>query len=93
MINGDKKMREFNYDALKKIAKTKKGKTYIAKVEKYYQERYAGKPILALSYSEYKRYWIDGDRNSYETAYFERRNRLFLLQILAIAKDKYLSLY
>ena len=85
-------MREFNYDTLKKIAKTKKGKTYIAKVEKYYQERYVGKPILALSYSEYKRYWIDGDRNSYETAYFERRNRLFLLQILAIAKDKYLSL-
>ena len=84
-------MRGFTYDTLRRISKTAKGKAYIAQVEKYYQEQYANKPILALPYSEYKRYQLDGDRRSYETAFFERRNRLFLLQLLAIAKDKYLT--
>ena len=84
-------MKVFNYEVLKKISKTKKAKEYIARVEKYYQENYEGKPILALPFSQFKRYQTDGDRIGYEREYFERRRRLFLLQILALAKDKYLS--
>ena len=84
-------MLEFNYENLKKAARTAKGKAYIRQVEEYYLEYYGDKPILALSFSDFKRYKTDGDRSVYETAYFERRNRLFLLQTLALAKDKYLQ--
>ena len=81
----------YGYERLKQITHTKKGKAYVAQAEKYYQENYANKPILSLSFFQYKRFEIDGDRIGYESEYFERRNRLFLLQILALAKDKYLT--
>ncbi len=81
----------YNYETLRKISRTKKAKEYIAQIEKYYQEHYANKSIETLSFFDFKRYKLDGDRITYENAYFERRNRLFLLQVLAIAKDKYLS--
>lgn len=84
-------MREYTYETLKKITKTKLGKEYVSLVEKYYQENYADKPILALPFSAYKRYETHGDRSTFERAYFERRKRLFLLQILAVAKNSYLT--
>lgn len=84
-------MREYTYEILKKISKRKKAKNFIEKVENYYKTTYQGKPLQALSFKDYKRFWIDGNRYSYETAYFERRKRLFLLQVLAIYKNKYLE--
>ena len=84
-------MKVYTYEILKKISKTKRARAFIEKVEEYYQTIYQDKPIQALSFRDYKRFWIDGNRYSYETAYFERRKRLFLLQVLAIHKNKYLE--
>ncbi|MBQ9729822.1 MAG: heparinase II/III family protein, partial [Clostridia bacterium] len=49
-----------------------------------------GKPILSLNYFHQKLYHINGDRVKHETAYFERRNRLCFLQLLALKSDDYL---
>ena len=84
-------MKEFNYENLKQKTRTKKGRAYIAQVEEYYLHNYANKPILALPFYEYKRFELDGDRVAYEAAHSERQKRLFLLQTLALAKDKYLQ--
>lgn len=81
-------MKKFDYETLKHIVKTKKGKEYTAEAERVYSEKHAGKPIAALPFRSYEKYFKDGDRKAYEQPYFERRNRLYLLQILAIAQPK-----
>ena len=83
-------MFSYSYDNLKRIIKTQRGETFIAGVEKKYKEYYAEKPILALEYSQFKRFYIDGDRSSFQAQYFDRRRRLMLLQVLALSDDKYL---
>lgn len=83
--------KQFDYETLRNIAKSKKGKVYVAELEQYYLEKYDGKPINALLFSDYDRYWEDGNRVDYEAEYFDRRNRLYLLQTLALAKPKYLK--
>lgn len=81
----------YSYDNLKKLSTTKEGLDYIKKFEKCYKKTYKNKPIPALSFRTYKMFWEDGNRFKFENEYFERRERLMLLQVLALANDKYLQ--
>lgn len=83
-------MFSYSYDNLKRIVETEQGKAFIADAEKKYKETYAGQPIRALDYSQFKRFYIDGDRSGFQSQYFDRRKRLMLLQILALSNDEYL---
>ena len=83
-------MFSYSYDNLKKIVETEQGKAFVATIKKQYDEKYADRPIYALEYSQFKRFYIDGDRTSFQNQYFERRRRLTLLQILALSNDDYL---
>ena len=84
-------MFSYSYENLVRIANTEQGKAWLNKVEEGYKERFQGKPIYALEYSQFKRFYIDGDRTSYQSQYFARRTRLAMLQVLALVKDEYLS--
>ena len=84
-------MFDYSYENLNRISKTEKGKQFIEKAKKQYQELYEGKPIYALEYSQFKRFYIDGDRSSFQAQYFDRRKRLMLLQILSVSDDSYLE--
>ncbi len=84
-------MFDYSYENLNRISKTEKGKQFIEKAKKQYQELYEGKPIYALEYSQFKRFYIDGDRSSFQSQYFDRRKRLMLLQILSVSDDSYLE--
>ena len=77
-------MFSYCYDNLKRIIETERGKAFIADVEKKYKEDYEGKPIYALEYFQFKRFYIDGDRSAFQSQYFDRRRRLMLLQVLAL---------
>ncbi len=84
-------MFSYSYDNLKRIVETEQGKAFIATIKKQYDEKYADKPIYALEYSQFKRFYIDGDRSSFQAQYFDRRKRLMLLQVLAVSDDSYLE--
>ncbi|MBE7100851.1 MAG: hypothetical protein E7364_04500 [Clostridiales bacterium] len=83
-------MFSYSYDNLKRIVETERGKAFVTDVEKAYKENYADKPIFALDYSQFKRFYIDGDRSGFQSQYFDRRKRLMLLQVLALSDEKYL---
>ena len=74
-------MFSYSYDNLKRIVETEHGKAFDAKIKKQYDEKYADRPIYALEYSQFKRFYIDGDRSSFQAQYFDRRRRLMLLQV------------
>lgn len=84
-------MGQYDYATLKSLLSTAKGKAYAEAIEKFYLKEFADEPLYVLPFHEYKRFWTDGNRVNYDTAYGRRRNRLFLLQVLALADDKYLS--
>ena len=84
-------MFSYSYDNLKRIVKTEQGQALISDVEKEYKKSFEGKPIYALEYSQFKRFDIDGNRDSFQKQYFERRTRLAFLQILALVNDEYLE--
>lgn len=83
-------MFSYSYDNLNRVLSTERGKAFLASTEKKYQDDYADKPIYALDYSQFKRFYIDGDRSGFQSQYFDRRKRLMLLQILALSNEKYL---
>ena len=83
-------MFSYSYDNLKRIVETQQGKAFVATIKEQYDEKYADRPIYALEYSQFKRFYIDGDRTSFQNQYFERRRRLTLLQVLALSNDDYL---
>ena len=83
-------MFSYGYENLSRIVKTEKGKQIVDNFKAEYEKKYQGKPITALKYSDFKLIYINGDRLKYQENYFERVNRLFLLQVLAISDDKYL---
>lgn len=84
-------MFDYSYENLRRITQTEKGKQIIEQAKVIYEEEYSDKPILALNYTHQKRYIIDGNRRTFEKAYFARRDRLRLLQLLAIADDRYIE--
>ena len=84
-------MFDYSYENLKRIAQTEKGKQIVEQAKEIYEKEYANKPILALNYSYQKLFIIDGNRNKFEAMYFERRKRLRLLQVLALADDAYIE--
>lgn len=81
----------YEYSALKKITETERGKKFIENLEREYRESYKDKPILAMTYAYVKDYYREGNRRKHEREYFDRRQRLSSLQLLAIAKDEYLE--
>ncbi|MBQ3235485.1 MAG: heparinase II/III family protein [Clostridia bacterium] len=81
----------YSYERLKEKANTKQGKEFLGSLRKIYEEDYENKPILALPFSKFKLFHINGDRVLYQNEYFDRRKRLMLLQVLALADDKYLE--
>lgn len=84
-------MFSYSYDNMKRISETERGKSFMAMLESEYIERYKDKPIYALDYSKFKRFYVDGNRNEFEEEYFDRRKRLSLLQALAVYDEKYLE--
>ena len=84
-------MYTYSYKNLQEIAKTEKGKKYIDEFKKYYEEKFQDNPITVLPFSMYKLFFTDGDRKTFERAFFSRRERLTILQVLSIADDKYIS--
>ncbi len=81
----------YTYENLSQISKTEKAKDYIEKIKEIYEKNYENKPILALPFSKFKLFHLNGDRGQYQAEYFDRRKRLMLLQILAICDDKYIE--
>ena len=81
----------YDYEKLKQITQTEKGQAYVNYLQNYYNENYANTPILALNYSYAKLYHLDGDRVKFQDMYFDRRKRLMILQVLAIADDSYIE--
>ncbi len=81
----------YTYENLSQISKTEKAKDYIEKIKAIYEKDYENKPILALPFSKFKLFHLNGDRKEYQTEYFDRRKRLMLLQVLAITDDKYIE--
>lgn len=81
----------YDYENLKRIVQTERGKEYVEYLIDYYQKYYAAKPILALKYSYAKLYDINGDRVKFQDMYFDRRKRLMILQVLAIADENYID--
>ncbi len=81
----------YNYKDLQASTKTEKGKEYIAKIKELYEQRFQDKPITVLSHAYAKLYYQTGNRQKYQEQYFDRRQRLELLQILAVSDDKYIE--
>ena len=84
-------MFSYSYDNLKRIVESEQGKGFIEEVKRAYDESFANEPICALDYSQFKRFYIDGNRASFQSQYFARRRRLMLLQALALYDDCYLE--
>ena len=81
----------YSYDNVKRIMQTENGRQLLEQAKALYNEKFKDKPILPLNYSYQKMFSLNGNRVLHETMYFLRRQRLQLLQILAIADDKYLE--
>ena len=81
----------YNYEELKRLSQTERGKEVFNEVKAKYEELYENVPICVYNYSFFKLFYKNGDRIKYETQMFERRKRLYLLQILAVFDDKYLE--
>lgn len=84
-------MNIYDFGTLKQRTLSGKGKALVEFFKKIYQNEYQDKPITALPYSYKKLYYINGDRAKFEAHYFDRRKRLALLQVLAIADEAYLE--
>ena len=81
----------YNYEDLRRIAQSESGKRLMQALKNEYERDYQDKPIYALDYSKFKRFYIDGNRISFQKEYFSRRRRLVLLQALALMDDCYLE--
>ena len=81
----------YNYKDLQASTKTQKGKEYIEKIREIYEQKFQDKPITVLSHAYAKLYYQTGNRQKYQDGYFDRRQRLELLQILAVSDDSYLE--
>ena len=81
----------YNYEELSRIARSEKCERLVQALKDEYERNYEGKPIYALTYSKFKRFYIDGNRISFQKEYFSRRRRLVLLQALALTDDRYLE--
>lgn len=84
-------MSSYNFNELKNCTQEGYGKKLVELFKNKYDKEYKDKPIVSLSYAFKKMYYINGDRSKFEEQYFDRRKRLALLQILAIADDAYLD--
>ncbi len=84
-------MFSYSYENLKRVAETEKGRAFLEQVEREYLSRYDGKVIPANNYSLIKLYYKEGDRGQFEKQYFEKRNRLNFLQILALKDNRYID--
>jgi hypothetical protein len=87
----EKFMFAYNYEELSRIARSEKCERLIQALKDEYERNYEGKPIYALTYSKFKRFYIDGNRISFQKEYANRRRRLVLLQALALTDDRYLE--
>lgn len=81
----------YSYENLKKLTQTEKGKEYIQEFKDFYEKNYKDKPVYSMSFSEYKLFYSEGDRKTYETSFFYRRARFSVLQVLAISDDSYID--
>ena len=81
----------YNYENMSRIARSEIGQQYIRQIKSEYEKNYKGQPIYALDYSQFKRFYIDGNRGVFQDQYFQRRRRLRLLQALALTDDCYLD--
>ena len=83
-------MFNYNYENLSRIARSESGKRFIQALKNEYERDYKDKPIYALDYSKFKRFYIDGNRIDFQKEYFSRRRRVVVLQALALTDDSYL---
>ena len=81
----------YSYENLKSFSQTGKSKQYFNEIKNYYDANFKDKPIYNLSFSNYKLFFSEGDRKTYETAFFARREYLSLLQVLALFDDAYIE--
>lgn len=79
------------YETLKQKATSSECSELLATVKEYYDSHYAGNKIPALPFSVYKLIYTTGDRRQWERPYFDVRNRLCCLQILALTDNGYLD--
>ena len=82
---------DYEYIKLKEKLNNPDGKRLISRFLSEYNEKFLDKPINTLNYSFYKQIYITGDRTKFQQQFNERRERLLLLQVLALADDKYLD--
>lgn len=81
---------KYSYTKLKELASTERGLRYAEKLKFVYEKEYKDRRIPTLNYSDFKSYYIDGNRVRFQNGYFDKRKRLMVLQILSIAENKYI---
>jgi len=57
-------------------------------------ENESTKPLLTLNYSDFKRFWVSGDRSIYQDFYFSRRNLMAsaaMLSLIYPEEEKYID--
>lgn len=84
-------MNKYSYDNLVKYVNTEVGKQFLGEIKKIYERDFANRPILDIKYSYYKLIYINGDRDKFQNMYYDRRNRMMYLQLLALTDDKYIE--
>ncbi len=81
----------YSYERLCRIARDGAGQRFMQQIKEAYEKDYEGKPIYALDYFQFKRFYMDGDRSTFQEQYFDRRRRLMFLQALALTDDGYIN--
>lgn len=84
-------MNAYSIDAIRSASESDRGREYISAIAALYNEKFKGKPISELTHSDYALYETEGNRRAYEAPYFERRERLSLLEVLAVADEEYVG--
>ncbi len=82
----------YDYQSLREKLQTKEGKRFYKRVKKAYDKfTRGGKPVMNLSYSDYKLIYKTGNRTKYDKQFHDRSLRLPYLEVLALGNDEYLE--
>lgn len=81
----------YDFNNLKRCTQTGAGQHLVQRFKEKYETEYSGKPIAALTYAYRNLYYINGSRWEFEKEYLDRRQRLAILQVLAVADESYIQ--
>lgn len=84
-------MKGFDYESLKKATQTEAGKALVERLMATYESEFAGKPAPKGKYYDFKRIYIDGDRDAWQIPWNARFRKLGILSVLALVDENYME--